>query len=553
MGVTIMSKVLCFSYERMFYPDNILSGPGSRLWEIAQTLKRKGHKITIAELNHDKDYTKDGIKFISWDTQRLKNIEKEFDVAFLPLSAYVDQYFDKIIKIPTVVDLSTPIAIEAMAHSIGDKDNFFLNDGLLPTFKALENGDYFICSNNAQKYFYLGMITLLGINNFNTDLIQIAPLAPRTVAKGVNKDILKKTVGKNKKMLLFLGGLYSWYDYKTPILAMEKIIKKQKNAVLVFVGAFNPNIPELTENNYNNAKTLAKSLNLLDKSVFFIDWVSSEDRSSVYAESDIAIVTSQDTSESLMSYRMRIIDYLQGNLPVVCTRNDELSEMVTEQKLGETVSIKNADELGKTIVKMLSKKSIIQSYQKNIQKYIKTEFNIDKTMESLNKFCNNPKFYPKHLKLNYLKIIDEQKSKIKNLEYIKDDKEGVNKSLVGQIKSLEGFLNNRRKEVTRFQARLKELEKEIKQKYEEIDEEKIDKDFLRNTIDDKKKKILYLQEALQKSVEKHNNIIEDKDKHISNLRTIIGKYRASIVYPFYKVTHIIGKTKIGKTLQKLLK
>ena len=86
-----MSKVLCFSYERMFYPDNILSGPGSRLWEIAQTLKRKGHKITIAELNHDKDYTKDGIKFISWDTQRLKNIEKEFDVAFLPLSAYVDQ------------------------------------------------------------------------------------------------------------------------------------------------------------------------------------------------------------------------------------------------------------------------------------------------------------------------------------------------------------------------------------------------------------------------------------------------------------------------------
>ena len=447
-----MSNVLCFSYERMFYPNNILSGPGSRLWEISQALKRKGHKITIAELSHEKDYTKEGVKFIDWDTQRLKNIDKEFDVAFLPLSVYMNQYFDRINKIPTIVDLSTPIAIEAMAHSIGDKDKFFLNDGLLPTFKALENGDYFICSNNAQKYFYLGMITLLGINNFNTDLIQIAQLAPKKVKKGKSKSILAKHVGKNKKILLFMGGLYSWYDYKTPILAMEKVIKKQKNVVLVFVGALNPNIPELTKENYNNAKNLAKSLDLLDKSVFFIDWVNASDRASVYAESDLAIVTSQDTTESVISYRMRIIDYLQANLPIVCTRNDELSTFIEKQKLGETISIKNANELADKIITIFSRKSLISNYQKNIQSYIETEFNIDNTMEPLHNFCQKPEFYPKNLKLNLLKIIDEQKLRIKNLEYIKDDKEGVNKSLILQIKTLEGFLENRRNEVKSFKS-----------------------------------------------------------------------------------------------------
>jgi glycosyltransferase involved in cell wall biosynthesis len=531
-----LSKVICFSYERMFHPFGILSGPGSRLWEIAQSLKRKGHKVTIAQLNHTSNFTKEGINFISWDTQRLSKIESEFDVAFLPLSAYMNQYFDKIKKIPTVIDLSTPIIIESMTHSIGNKQDFFLNDGILPTYQAITNGDFFIVSNRAQKHFYLGMISLLGINNFNSDLIKIAPLAPRKIKQKIKTTkILSSLVGKNKKIMVFMGGLYSWYDYKTPILAMKQICKKHNDAVLVFVGSLNPNIPELTKKNYENAKKLTKKVKLLDKNIFFHDWVSSVDRFSIYKEAKLAIVSSYDTSESAMSYRMRIIDFWHGDLPVISSKNDELSGIIDDYNLGETVSVEDPEILSKKIIKILDDESVLKEYQRNIKKYVKTEFNIDKTIEPLHKFLLKPKIVSKKSKLDFLKIIIEQKNRIKNLEYIKDDKEGVNKSLVNEIKRLQDILEE-------YRLQLKDFELKHKVDDDIINEYSQKIQYLNNEIDSTKKELIELI--------KLRRIFEDT---ISKQKEYIGNFKSSVVYPFYRITSNIGRTKLGKFIQKLLK
>ncbi|MBT3408335.1 glycosyltransferase [archaeon] len=531
-----MSKVICFSYERMFHLDGILSGPGSRLWEIANALKKKGHIVTIAQLEHDKDYTKNGIDFISWDTKSLKNIETEFDVAFLPLSAYVNKYFGRIKKIPTVVDLSTPIAIEAMAHSIGIKDDFFLNEGIIPTYLALENGDYFICSNRAQKYFYLGMMSLMGINSFDDNIIEIAPLAPR-IKKPVirKKSIIKKIVGKNKKVILFMGGLYSWYDYKTPILAMKEVIKKQKDAVLVFVGALNPNIPELTKENYVNAKKLADKENLLNKSIFFMDWASSTDRWNIYEESEFAVVTSFETSESAMSYRMRIIDFLYGGLPVICTKNDELSEIIEKKNLGNVIGVNDEKDLSKKLIETLSDKILIKKYKKNIVNYISNEFNIDETIKPLDKYCRNPKITSKRSKLDFIKIIDEQKSRIKALEYIKDDKEGVNTSLVNEIKNQQIISENQRNKI----SELEHIKSDLSQKTNVLNQ---DKDNLINEI-----------ENINQHIKSIDEIKNNQNEIIKKQKFFIGKFKNSVVYPLYRMTHNLGKTKIGQIMQKLLK
>ena len=175
-----MSKIIFFSYERMFYPKDMLSGPGARIWEMANALKRRKHKITIAQMKHEKDFTKNDIKFISWDPITLKNIGKEYDVAFIHLSAYSSDYFEKIKKIPTIVDLTTSLTMESQVHHVGNKDSFFLNDGILPTYNALQYGDFFICASEAQRNYYVGMMSIIGIKNYNIDNLEIVPYAPKS-------------------------------------------------------------------------------------------------------------------------------------------------------------------------------------------------------------------------------------------------------------------------------------------------------------------------------------------------------------------------------------
>ena len=525
-----MSRVLCFSYERLFYPNNILSGPGSRIWELACALKRKKHKVTIAELNHEKDYEKDGIKFISWDTQKLKNIKKEFDVAFILLSAYVGQYFSKIPKIPTIVDLTTPIAVEAQAHSIGRNGDFFLNDGILPTYIALENGDFFTCSNQAQKNYYSGMMALMGIKNFNKDIIKVCPFAPsKKYIKTKKKNILTKVVGKNKKILLWMGSMFSWYDYKTPILAMKNIVKTHKNAALIFVGADNPNIPELTKNNYKKAKNLAKKHKLLDKSIYFIDWVAYNDRLSIYTESYLNLVTSNNSPESSLSYRTRIVDSFQARLPVICTDNDDLSKIIENNSLGETIPVSSPKVLASKIIRLVEDTEKVRKYSKNIDNYVKKVFNIDESIKPIHDFCKKPKSFEKEPRLNFLSIINQQNQRIKNLEYIKDDKEGVNQSLVNEIKRLEKIKESDWKDFERIKDAQNEHIQEIKKT---LDETTLEMKMQMNRL---------------------NEIIKQQGEIIAKQKGRIGQFKNSIMYPFFRVTHNIGRTKMGKILQKLLK
>ena len=101
-----------------------------------------------------------------------------------------------------------------------------------------------------------------------------------------------------------------------------------------------------------------------------MDWASSTDRWNIYEESEFAVVTSFETSESAMSYRMRIIDFLYGGLPVICTKNDELSEIIEKKNLGNVIGVNDEKDLSKKLIETLSDKILIKKNKKNIVNYI---------------------------------------------------------------------------------------------------------------------------------------------------------------------------------------
>ena len=154
---------------------------------------------------------------------------------------------------------------------------------------------------------------------------------------------------------------------------------------------------------------------------------------------------------------------------------------------------------------------MLRTYRKNIKKFILNEFNIDKTIKPVHDFCSNPKVINRKLRLDYFEIIQNLKKRIKDLEYMKDDKIAINQNLINEIKHLE--------------LRFQELTAE-KQKFEE---------------------------GMRNQLESANKMLNEQAEIIKKQKQFIGGYKSSIIYPFYRITHTIGKTKTGKILQKLLK
>ena len=532
---SIMSRVIIFSYEPIF-PEHGSSGPSIRNWEIAKALTRRGHKVNIAEWGHSKDYTKNEIKFIKWDEKELKDISKRFDVALIQESHAVSEYFNKIDNIPTIVNLTIPISIEAAADQIKNKEEFFVNDGLVPTALSLMKGDFFFCASERQKYFYMGMLNLLGrINPYTYDkkLIDIVPVAAPVEIPKIKENIIKgKIIPKNKRIILWPSSIFSWFDAITAIEAMEIVSKKVKDAVMVFVGADNPNVNVMTKKNVRAAKKKAKELGLLNKTIYFMNWLPYEKRTNMYLESEFAVVTYPVGPETEMSFRTRITDCLWGRLPVICTRGDSVAEIIEKEKLGITVEEKNPKELAEKIIEFLNNKQELKRISKRVDKFIREKMNWDVVIDPIDRFCKNPKIDKYKEKVTSFSIINEKEKLIQNqkshINYLKANLDGHARN----IKEMKEAFDERENEVKKRDNVIDSLNEEIKRVSEERNSEIKKRDKTIEMLEKEKnkeikkrdsivgewnKEIKRINDEKNKEIKERNNMIDDLNKEIKRV------------------------------------
>ena len=529
---SIMSRVIIFSYEQIF-PKYGSSGPSIRNWEIAKALTRRGHKVTIAEWGHSEDYTKNEIKFIKWDEKVLKDISKRFDVALIQESHAVSSYFSKLENIPTIVNLTIPISIEAAADQTKNKKDFFISDGVVPTIISLLKGDFFFCASERQKHFYMGMLNLLGRINphtYNKKLIDVVPVAAPVEIPKIKENIIKgKVVPKNKRIILWPSSIFSWFDAITAIESMKIVSKKVKDAVMVFVGADNPNIDIMTKKNVKSAKKKAKELGLLNKKVYFMDWLPYEKRTNMYLESEFAVVTYPIGPETEMSFRTRIIDCLWGRLPVICTKGDSVAEIIENEGLGATVEEKNSKELAEKIIEFLTNKQELKRISKRVDRFIKEKMNWDVVIEPIDKFCKNPKIDPYKEKITPFSIISEKEELIQNqksqINYLKANLDGHAKNIKGRDSTIEKINEERNIEIKKKDVVINNLNKakneEIKKKESIINEwnkeiERINKEK-NSEIKKRDSTIEKINEERNIEIKKRDNVIDDLNKEIKRV------------------------------------
>ncbi|MFI9818672.1 glycosyltransferase [Saccharothrix variisporea] len=265
----------------------------------------------------------------------------------------------------------------------------------------LRRGDFFLCASERQRHFWLGHLASTGrltpalYDNDRTtrSLLAVAPFGlsgkpPQRTGPGL-RDALG--IGQDDKVVLWAGGVYSWFDPLTLIRAVDRLRDKHSDARLVFLGMKHPN-PEVPDMDIaDHTRALAERLGLVGSHVFFNEaWVPYNDRQNWLLDADAGVTTHYEHVETTFAFRTRVLDYLWAGLPIVTTDGDAFADLVSREGLGVVVPSEDPDALAAALEKVLYDKDFAAACAERIA-VVRERFTWEAVLEPLVEFCRHPR------------------------------------------------------------------------------------------------------------------------------------------------------------------
>ena len=381
-----------------------MAGPAIRSWNMALALSRENEVVLVT-------------------TTILEEVEAPFEVKRVrpgenAVFAQLEEWAEVIVfqghamnqfealrrttKI-VIVDIYDPMHIEMLEQ--GRELPFATWELRVSTATRVLNeqlalGDFFLCSSERQRLFYLGQLAALGRVNPSTyqsdphlsGLITAVPFGLSTTPPVHEREVLKGVlpgIARDDKVLIWGGGLYSWFDPKTLIRAVAELTKRHDNVRLYFLGTRHPGVDEMG-GIVKESLDLARELGVLGSSVFFNeDWVDFAERENYLTEADAGVSTHYSHIETTFSFRTRILDYLWAGLPMVVTEGDSFAELVEREGLGIVVPAENVATLSDALERVLFDGEFAAEVRENVRR-VAADFTWEKSLEPLLEFVRHP-------------------------------------------------------------------------------------------------------------------------------------------------------------------
>jgi hypothetical protein len=345
-----------------------MAGPGVRCLEIARAMSAYGPVTLAAPGQPQADAA--GVRLVSYHTPG--DLETAINTADVVLA--IGQLVSRIPRLrqldrPLIVDWYDPFEIEKLAQADAIAPEFYPlveRESHLDLNLQARAGDFFLCASERQRDYWLGVLLACGrgrLAEYAADptlrtLIDVVPfglpsLPPCQTAPAV-KGVLPG-VRDTDRLLYWGGGLWQWFDPFTLLEALARIVE-QRNDVKVFFAAgrhFNAaTVPDMPI--YVQVVERARGLNLLDRYVFFGDWIPYAERANYLLEADLGVSLHREGLESRFAFRTRFLDYIWSGLPMVVTQGDPLADLVQQRGLGRVVPPGDVNALTAAILELLS-------------------------------------------------------------------------------------------------------------------------------------------------------------------------------------------------------
>lgn len=362
----IRPRLLIVSHDVV---DVKMAGPGMRYLEMARALSDEVD-VTLA-VPSETSLEIPEIQLVRYWQDRPGSLEvlvENNDVVLA--SGYMVEKFPFLAytKTRVVVDLYDPFVLENLHYYLHEplENQEKLNQHAISvTNRLAQIGDFFICGNERQRDYWLGVLTAnerANPRNFMQDPTLLSLIA--IVGIGFPKREpqhrpflrgLDPRVPGDARIVLWGGGIWNWLDPLTLIKAWPEVVAAHPKARLVFLGTRHPNPQVPRHEMAEKSEKLAEEIGEKDRSILFFEWLSYDDRESLLCESDIGVTLHPIQVETRFSIRTRILDYFWARLPVLITDGDVTSEWVKKYGLGEVVPEFDEKAVAEGLIALLSK------------------------------------------------------------------------------------------------------------------------------------------------------------------------------------------------------
>ena len=410
--------MLCAGIMRLLIlcPDRIgplMAAPGIRYHEIARQLSRSA-EVTLAT-PWDNPLELPGVRRALLDDASAVGLVANADVVLV--QGHLMERFPALrtIRAPLVVDLYDPMLLEGL-HLFGDRTvarRQYSHDRLLAlTLQQLHAGDYFLVANRTQRDFYLGM--LAAVNRLSPawaadgqDASRLVGLVPcgipgtppcssAPVLKGVREGF-----PSDCSVILWGGGLWDWMDPLSAIRAMKQVHAARPEARLVLWGTRRPNAEAHVHAVAAQAQALAAELGLLNRAVFFEEWVPYDQRGAWLAEADLGLTLAHPSLETRYAHRARILDYLWAGLPIVASPGDPLADRLVRDGTGVTVKAGQPKRLARTLIELLGDGERRRAMRARIEA-VRARHSWERAVRPLARFVAAPRVDPTRGRIDFL-------------------------------------------------------------------------------------------------------------------------------------------------------
>jgi glycosyltransferase involved in cell wall biosynthesis len=262
--------------------------------------------------------------------------------------------------LPAALDLYDPWLIENLSYLATLGLDPYRNDHA-SWLLQLARGDFFLCSSEEQRVFYLGFLAALGRVNpelaaRDPDLRSLIDVVPFGVPEELPPHLPYLPPRLPGERLLLFGGLYDWYDPWTLLEALTRIDPADRGRVgagwvLLLIRNPNPGTPQRL---FADVEAWCRRREWWGSRVRAIDWVPVERRYDLLRDVDLLVAPHCPSLETWLSLRTRFLDALAAGCPVVTTEGGAMSRLLREHGAGWVVPPGDAPALARAIVEALA-------------------------------------------------------------------------------------------------------------------------------------------------------------------------------------------------------
>jgi glycosyltransferase involved in cell wall biosynthesis len=292
--------------------------------------------------------------------------------------------------LPVAIDLYDPWLVENLSYVATLGYDPWRNDHATWILQ-MSRGDFFLCSSEEQRNYFLGFLTALG--RINPERIAGDPDLETLIAPvpfGVPGELpphrpVLPAPAPGERRLLF-GGLYDWYDPWTLLDALERLDRPSWTLLLIR----NPNPESTPQRLLGEVEERCRALGWWGSRVRSIDWTPAERRYDLLRDVDLLVAPHRPSLETRLSLRTRFLDALAAGCPVVTSAGGAMSRMLREHGAGWVVPPGDAGALAAALAEAVEDEAARERRRAGARELLHG-FHWDRALAPLVRFCREPR------------------------------------------------------------------------------------------------------------------------------------------------------------------